>query len=68
MKSMKIRIIKINAFHPAFGNLEPGSVHEVLSIESNKSDGVWGFTVRGVGENVVVLCHECYEEKEGGEA
>lgn len=54
----KIKVIKCTAFGTAFSNLEPGTIHDVVTPpEGYKNDhtGVW---VMGVGEPVKLLMGE----------
>lgn len=64
---MKIKIDKCEACGPQFDNLTPGSEHEVIEKKYSKYNGrvkrsgeyLFGYWVKGVGENVVVLVSEC---------
>ena len=53
-ENKQIRVIWVNAFGPAFSNLIPGSIHDVIEACNGKDSkrGVW---VMGMGEPVLLL-------------
>lgn len=57
VSSQRVRITKCNAVGKLFGNLTPGSVHDVIPPPSGQdnSRGLW---VMGVGEPVKILFGE----------
>jgi hypothetical protein len=70
---MKIRIKHCDAVGPKFENMKYGSEHLVIDTAYHNFSGVrqekrmlaYGYWVKGVGENVVVLFSECEIVEDG---
>jgi hypothetical protein len=54
----KIKITYCNAMGRQFGNLEPGTVHDVVPAPKNEVEDTAGVWVMGIGEPVKVLNRE----------
>ena len=56
-RGKQIKVVRMTAFGPAFANLTPGSVHDVIEppVGKDSKKGVW---VMGRGEPVLLLFDE----------
>lgn len=55
---LKIKISICRAQGKAFGNISPGSIHDVIEAPAGEVDDLRGFWVMGVGEPVKILSGE----------